>query len=63
MSATSVHTALTAKPRRPPAFSWTRRALVGLQARHDAWIRRELDAAQSARAHRREVGGDFTIVP
>jgi hypothetical protein len=64
MSATSLPTAATtAKPSRPPASSWTRRALIRLQARHDGWIRRELDAAQTARAHRREIGGDFTIAP
>jgi hypothetical protein len=64
MSATSLHTATTtAKPSRPPAFSWTRRALIRLEARHDNWMRRELDAAQTARAHRREIGGDFTIAP
>jgi hypothetical protein len=34
-----------------------------LRARRDDWIRRELDAAQTARAHRREIGGDFTIAP
>ena len=62
MSATSLHTAATtATPSRPLAFPRTRRALIRLQARHDDWIRRELDAAQTARAHRRETGGDFTI--
>ena len=35
----------------------------GLEARHDGWLRRELDTGQTARAHRREIGGDFSIVP
>lgn len=64
MSATSLHTAATTtKASRPPAFSRTRRALIRLQARQDDWIRRELDAAQTVRTHRREIGGDFTIAP
>jgi hypothetical protein len=40
------------------------RSLRGLAAaRHDEWLRRELDAGQSARAHRQETGGDFSILP
>ena len=34
-----------------------------LRARHDEWLRRELDAGQTARAHHREVGGDFHVLP
>jgi hypothetical protein len=34
-----------------------------LAARHDAWLGRELEAGQSARAHRYETGGDFSILP
>jgi hypothetical protein len=34
-----------------------------LQARHDDWTRRELDAGQTARAHRYETGGDFSVLP
>jgi hypothetical protein len=41
------------------AFSTLRQ---GLQARHDEWLRRELDAGQAARAHRREIGGDFSVL-
>ena len=64
MSATSLRTAATTRTTiRPPAFSLARRALIRLQARRDDWVRRELDAAQTAGAHRREVGGDFSIVP
>jgi hypothetical protein len=33
-----------------------------LQARHDEWLRRELDAGQTARAHRYETGGDFSTL-
>jgi hypothetical protein len=42
------------------AFDGLRRTL---RARHDAWLRRELDAAQTARAHRHEIGGDFSVLP
>jgi hypothetical protein len=35
----------------------------GLQARRDEWLRRELDAGQTARAHRHETGGDFSTLP
>jgi hypothetical protein len=40
-----------------------RRLGQALQARHDEWTRRELDAAQTARAHRHEIGGDFSVLP
>jgi hypothetical protein len=40
------------------------RSLRGLAAaRHDEWLRRELDAGQNARAHRQETGGDFSTLP
>ena len=35
----------------------------GLHARHDEWLRRELEAGQTVRAHRREIGGDFSVLP
>ena len=40
-----------------------RRFGQALQACHDEWPRRELDAAQTARAHRHEIGGDFSVLP
>lgn len=62
MSATYLHsTATTTKPIQP-AFARTRRALIRLQARRDEWLRRELDVGQTVRAHRREIGGDFSIL-
>jgi len=42
------------------AFSTVRQQL---QARHEDWLRRELDSGQTVRAHRHEVGGDFGVQP
>ena len=42
------------------AFSTFRQQL---QARHEDWLRRELDSGQTARAHRHEIGGDFSVLP
>ena len=39
------------------------RSMRRLAARRDEWLRRELDAGQSARAHRYETGSDFSILP
>jgi hypothetical protein len=39
------------------------RARRRLATRRDEWLRRELDAGQSARAHRYETGGDFSTLP
>ena len=70
MTATYLHTtATTTTPIQPDllgrrrtfrAFSTLRQ---GLQARHDEWLRRELDAGQTARTHRHEIGGDFSVQP
>ena len=35
----------------------------GLHARHNEWLRRELEAGQTVRAHRHEIGGDFSVLP
>ena len=42
------------------AFSTFRQQL---QARHEDWLRRELDSGQTVRAHRHEIGGDFSVLP
>jgi hypothetical protein len=51
---------LLGRRRTPHVFATLRQ---GLQARHDEWLRRELDAGQTARTHRHEVGGDFSVRP
>ena len=70
MPATYLHTtATTTKPIQPTHLLGRRRTFrvfgalrQALQARHDEWLRRELDAGQTARAHRHEIGGDFNVL-
>jgi hypothetical protein len=63
MTATYLHTTATTTKPIQPAFARTRRAIIRLQARRDEWLRRELDAGHTVRAHRHEIGGDFSVQP
>jgi hypothetical protein len=39
------------------------RARAAVASRHDAYLRREIAEHHERRAHRREVGGDFSVLP
>jgi hypothetical protein len=65
MSTTSLPTTTTTKLVRRPTFGVGAVSTLRqkLQSRHDAWLRRELDAGHNARAHRHEIGGNFSVLP